>query len=279
MTLERLLQIDRRVIFALMALAVAIPLITGITFDPGQTPPTKAIYDYIQDMKPGSVLVIVFDYGPASMPELDPMAAALIRHGLTRGLRVVGLTLDIQGAVLGDDVLNRVGRGMGKESGVDYVNLGYQPGYTAVILGMGEDIGKVFQTDFAGRPYGELRITKGLRTFKDIGLIIDLASSNTPTTWIAQAHERYDVTVATGVTAVMATDYYPYLQTNQLIGLLNGMKGAAEYEKLVNHPGLGMRGMVAQSISQFLIIALVIFGNIVYFISRRRQRRLAGTGG
>jgi len=174
MTLERLLQIDRRVIFALMALAVAIPLITGITFDPGQTPPTKAIYDYIQDMKPGSVLVIVFDYGPASMPELDPMAAALIRHGLTRGLRVVGLTLDIQGAVLGDDVLNRVGRGMGKESGVDYVNLGYQPGYTAVILGMGEDIGKVFQTDFAGRPYGELRITKGLRTFKDIGLIIDL---------------------------------------------------------------------------------------------------------
>ncbi len=114
---------------------------------------------------------------------------------------------------------------------------------------------------------------------KDIGLILDLASSSTPIVWIAQAHERYGVPVAAGVTAVMATDYYPFLQTKELIGLLNGMKGAAEYEKLVNHPGYGMGGMVAQSVSQFLIIALVIFGNIVYFISRRRQRRLAGTGG
>jgi hypothetical protein len=40
--------------------------------------------------------------------------------------------------------------------------------------------------------------------------------------------------VAVGVTAVMAADMYPYLQSGQLIGMLSGLKGAAEYEKLVD---------------------------------------------
>ncbi len=71
----------------------------------------------------------------------------------------------------------------------------------------------------------------------------------------------------------MAQDYYPYLQSRQLIGLLNGMKGAAEYEKLVGAPGDGMRGMAAQSGGQFLIIGLVIFGNIIFIITRRKSRQ------
>jgi len=40
--------------------------------------------------------------------------------------------------------------------------------------------------------------------------------------------------VAVGVTAVMAADLYPYLQSGQLVGMLAGLKGAAEYEKLVD---------------------------------------------
>jgi len=145
---------------------------------------------------------------------------------------------------------------------------------------MGSNVAKAFPNDFAGRPYAELPVTKGVRNYKDIALVIDLASSNTPTAWILQAHQRFDANVAAGVTAVMATDYYPYLQSKQLVGLLNGLKGAAEYERLAGYPGTGMKGMLAQSIAQFVIIVFVIFANVVYFISRRQARRApTATGG
>jgi hypothetical protein len=273
MTLDKLLHLDRRIIFALIAVAVGVPLASGARIDPGRNPRSEDVYKHIEQLEPGSVVVIAFDYGPSSMPELQPMAVAITRHALQRNLRVVGLTLDAAGPILAESVLNRVGRETGKRDGVDYVNLGFNPGYTAVIVGMGTDIGEQYRTDFKGRAYGSLEVTRGLRNYDDIGLVVDLASSNTPGAWVQFAHLRYGAKVAAGVTAVMAQDYYPYLQSKQLIGLLNGMKGAAEYEKLVNAPGDGMGGMVAQSYSQLLIILLVAFGNTVYFLHRRRQRR------
>jgi hypothetical protein len=75
--------------------------------------------------------------------------------------------------------------------------------------------------------------------------------------------------MAAGVTAVMAPKQYAYFASGQLDGLLGGMKGAAEYEKLVGKPGLAITGMGAQSIVHFLIIFLVLIGNIGYFVGRR----------
>ncbi len=280
MMLDKLLRIDRRVIFVLIALAVIIPTATGLRMAPDITPRTQTLYDYVQALKPGSVVVIVFDYSPGSSPELNPMGAALVRHALRQNLHVLGMTLDPAGPVLADEILNKAGRELNKKPGVDYDNLGYAPGFDAVILQMGSNVAKAFGTDFAGRPYAELPITKGVRNYNDIAIVIDLASSATPSSWILQAHQRYGANVAAGVTAVMATDYYPYLQSKQLVGLLNGLKGAAEYERLAGYPGSGMQGMLAQSIAQFVIIVFVIFANVVYFISRRQARRApAATGG
>jgi len=273
MALEKLLHMDRRIIFGLMAVAVGLPLAMGWEMQPGENPRTTDLYNYIEGLPADDVIVIVLDYGPASMPELNPMASALTRHALSRDLRVMMLTLNPEAPILADEILREVGDDLGKESGVDYVNLGFKPGYTAVVLGMATDIGEVFGSDFDGRPYGSLEVTRGVRNYNDIALLVDLASSDTPLMWIQFAYIRYQQTVACGVTAVMAQDYYPYLQSRQLIGLLNGMKGAAEYEKLVGAPGDGMRGMAAQSGGQFLIIGLVIFGNIIFIITRRKSRQ------
>ncbi|MFW6157074.1 MAG: hypothetical protein ACOC7J_07125, partial [Armatimonadota bacterium] len=105
--------------------------------------------------------------------------------------------------------------------------------------------------------------------------VIDFAAGNIPFTWIAYAGERYKQDIATGITAVMAPDLYPYLQSGQLVGLINGLKGAAEYELLMElDPAVapGMLGMSAQSIAHLLIIVLVIAGNIAYFASGRHRR-------
>jgi hypothetical protein len=273
MNWDRLLHIDRRIIFVIMAFAVGVPLVVPVTLDAGENPRSKALYEYIEGLDAGDVIIVAFDYGPASMPELNPMAAAVIRHALSRNLRVVTITLIPEGTALAENILTEVGQELDKQAGVDYVNLGYKPGFLAVILGMATGIGNVFKSDVAGTPYQDLPITEGLRTYDDVALIVDLASSDTPLSWVLYAHERYGVALAAGVTAVMAMDYYPYLQSNQLIGLLNGLKGAAEYEKLIDHAGNGTRGMVAQSAAQSFIIITVILVNIVYVLARRQARR------
>ena len=66
----------------------------------------------------------------------------------------------------------------------------------------------------------------------------------------------------------MASDAYPYLNAGQLEGLLGGLSGAAEYEKLIGVPGTATIGMDAQSIAHILIILLIALGNIAYFATR-----------
>jgi hypothetical protein len=64
---------------------------------------------------------------------------------------------------------------------------------------------------------------------------------------------------------------YSFVNAGQMTGLLGGMKGAAEYEKLIGHPDKAMRGMDAQSLAHMAIIFLVIVGNIGFFATRKRK--------
>ncbi len=270
-----MLDFDRRWIFLGIALAVAVPIVTGLTLPLGKpAPPTVAVYDYIESLQPGDVVMFAFDYGPSSMPELHPQALAMVRHALEKKLRVLSVSLNVQGTALANDVLQTVGKQLGAVDGEDYVNLGFKVGGSAVILGMGENILNVYPTTADGRRTADLPIMRGITNYDDIALVIDLAAGNIPGAWLAFAKERYNQDLALGITAVMATDWYPYLQSGQLIGLVNGLKGAAEYEvllKLEGEQAPGMLGMSAQSIAHLLIIVLVVVGNIAYFASGRHR--------
>ena len=108
-------------------------------------------------------------------------------------------------------------------------------------------------------------------------LVIDLAGSSILNSWIVYMGARYHVRLGAGVTAVMAPDFYQFLQTGQLAGQLSGMKGAAEYEQLVVErgyapaKGLASRAMNAISASHLLLIALIVMGNVGYFAARRAK--------
>jgi hypothetical protein len=138
---------------------------------------------------------------------------------------------------------------------------------------MGTDIYQVFPSDYAGRPSRSLPVMAGIRNYEDIALVVDLASSSSPDAWIAYAGARFHEKVATGVTAVMIVDYYPYLQTGQLIGLIGGLKGAAEYEQLIGKPAVATRGMDPQSTAHLAIVVFVLLGNVAYLAMRRAERR------
>jgi hypothetical protein len=51
-----------------------------------------------------------------------------------------------------------------------------------------------------------------------------------------------------------------------------GLRGAAEYEQLINREGGGERAMLAQTTAHLYVIALVLLGNVIYFRSRRKRK-------
>ena len=74
----------------------------------------------------------------------------------------------------------------------------------------------------------------------------------------------------------MAPDLYPFLGSGQLVGLLGGLAGAADYEVLIDHRDEANKSMSPQSVTHLIIVAFVIFGNIAYFAARRGRSQQEG---
>jgi len=269
---EKIGSFDRRYIFLLIALTVIIPLLLPIGMPITITNEVKSVYDYIDALPPGSTILVAMDFDPASLAELYPMTLAVLRHAYTKKVRVVGMTLWITGASLGDMVMKEAAQGIA-EVDKDYTYLGFIPSGAAAIMRMGEDISSVFNADYNGKPISQIPAMKGIKNFKDISLIVDLAAGSTPEAWIVYAGTPHKVPIAAGVTAVSAVGYYPYLNARQLIGLIGGMKGAAEYEKLVQARGTASAGMDSQSMTHIAIILLIIIANVSYFVIRRKNKK------
>lgn len=276
---ERLLLLDRRYIFILVAISVVVPLLFPLGLPTHVTQRTRDLFTEIENTPVESKAVLLtFDFDPSTYPELYPMSLAILRHCFKKDVRVLLMSLYPQGVGMAqlalEDVLDEFPN---KKSGVDYVFLGYRPGFLAVILGLGESIQEVFSNDYYGNDINELSMMAEIHNYDDIEIVVCMTGSAIYQSWVTFAHTRYHVKIGVGSTAVMVTEMYPWLQTEQVVGMLGGLKGAAEYEELLTRKKytLAVRtatiGMDAQSVVHILMIALVIIGNILYFALRRRS--------
>ncbi|RKX25645.1 MAG: hypothetical protein DRP45_05450 [Candidatus Zixiibacteriota bacterium] len=271
-------EVDRRVIFLFIFLSVAAPVIFRITFQEKATPVVEALFDRIENLPPGSNVLLSFDFDPAMAPEVQPMANAISRHCLNNGYNVVFMSLWATGQSLMTTTLSRVILPEFPElvDGVDYINIGYKAGNEGVLNVIVSDFRKMFPTDVNSVPLDSTEIFKDIKSCADLDLIIALGGGRPgPKEWVLFVGDPADVPVGVGVAAVVAPQLYPYYP-QQIVGILGGVKGAAEYEQeLTSHherfadmdtPGIDMMG--PQTLAHVVIMAFIVIGNIVYFRSR-----------
>ncbi len=111
--LERMMSIDRRWIFLLVAVGTILPILFPIGFKVSITPPVRSLFDRIEAMQPGDVVLLSYDYGPSTAPENDPMADAVLRHCFSKKIKVVILALyPIGGITMADQSIARVTAGL-----------------------------------------------------------------------------------------------------------------------------------------------------------------------
>ena len=96
--------------------------------------------------------------------------------------------------------------------------------------------------------------------------------------WVQFASTPYSIKTVSGCTGVQAPIMLPYIP-KQLIGVLAGIKAAAEYEQalITGYPDLdredakeGLRRMGPQVVAHVLMIFLVIAGNVIFYMERKR---------
>ncbi|MBC8384900.1 MAG: hypothetical protein H8E57_05230 [Candidatus Cloacimonetes bacterium] len=236
---ERMQALDRRYIYLVVALAIIIPLLIPFNSRTYTTTHVENVYKMIDSFagKKDKAILMCFDHNASTMAELYPMEVAILRHCFERNIKVFTLCFMPSASPLVDYAINNTKEEFPNiQSGVDYCNFGYKPAglFLPIVLGMGDDIAEAVDTDSEGRKVSNLEIMEDIRNYDDMNLVVDFAASSAVLSWVYYARVRFGANIAAGITAVMAADNYPYLQTGQLVGMLSGLKGAAEYEKLVD---------------------------------------------
>ena len=161
--LSKLGSIDRRVIFLLVGLSVLLPLLYPLNIPITITNHSRQVFEAIESLDSGSKILISFEYGPSTKPEIHPMAIALLRQLFSKDHQVYGMALWPDGLFMSNEAFSQVAENeFHLKYGVDYVNLGFKPGNEAVVKGVASDLRKMYPADTKGNSLDKLPIMKGI---------------------------------------------------------------------------------------------------------------------
>ncbi|MBP5469438.1 MAG: hypothetical protein J6Z11_09355 [Candidatus Riflebacteria bacterium] len=299
----KLKDLDRRWVYLVVALSVILPMIFKFELPifPGKA--VMGIYDKIESLPEGSRVFLSFDFDPAAEPELGPGAIAIFVHMFRRNIKpVIGANWPV-GSELAEQCLTKAKEihlqtydrcsAEGKlsknskripEKGVDYVNLGYKPGGIIHVKTLCADFMAPYPQDREGNPTSSMPIfkTNGKRfSMNDIELIISYTAGTNGIEAFISVEGDHKRPMAAGCTSVNIPRFTTYLQTGQLVGMVGGLPGAAEYETLVGDYGKdtkgkeikaeGRAGMSPQAIAHLFIMIFIILGNLAFIAENRKM--------
>ncbi len=284
---DRMMSFDRRWVFLLLAVVCVITYVIDFQVPIRVENEVRTIHEFIDTLKPDEIVFIAIDYDPNALAELHPMCYALMEHCFRKKLKVIITALSQNGPGMAEQAILNISDSLkldreyngilykGREirNGIDYAFLGYKPYFALVILGMGQNFRLPYPTDYYGTPLDSIPMMQGVQNYDQVACVIDLSAGNITDAWIAYGQGRFYFPLALGLTGVMGADYYPYLNSKQVFGLMAGLYGAAQYEELADNPGLAKDGMRIQVYAHLVIIFFILIGNIGYFVSRREKKR------
>lgn len=281
---DKLQNIDRRILYLLIAAVITVPLLMR----PGQHPSKEMVFKEVRnayktiDSVPKDKIVLISAYwGPGTIAENAPQMEVLMRHMFKKGIKFAVASWDQAGNELTYQIGEKLAKELGKKYGKDWVHLGYRVLYPpqVVIRGMALNFPKVMEYDRFQTPLSKIPAVAGVKDYKDIGAVVEITPSGTVELWIAYFTGPYNVPLVFCPTAVMAAEAYPFLDSGQIKGMLNGVIGAVQYETLlgmVNEKTDAAATSWALSAALVFIILLIIVGNLAYVMNKRAGSRRQG---
>lgn len=267
--------INRRWIYIIVGFSVMIPLISPINIPIQTSSHSQTVYDALNSLERGSKILLSFEYGPSTKPEIHPMSIGILRLLIEKEHKIYGMALWPDGLFMSQEAFKQVAENeFNLIYGKDYVNLGFKPGNEAVVKGVASNIRKLFPVDTKGNKVDELEMMNGIQNIKDFDFVFSLSAGFPGAKeWLQFATDPNEIPLSTGCTSIQVTEVLPYVESGQVKGILAGMPGAAEFEKLIDVPGTATGLMAAQSFAHVVIILFIIIGNITYYLTRKKGQK------
>ncbi len=271
---DKMMSIDKRIIFAIVFIIVAFGLLNpiGIPIEVGRQ--AQRHYDFMESLPDGGILWVDPALSPGSIPELGPMMTATFHHAFRKDMRIVSFNMHWElGPALIQGIFEEVGPMYGKEYGVDFVNLGWQAGGAPVRLqGAVSNIAEVNPVCFQGRPISEHPLMSEVPRLgpEFVDHIVVFPSGNPGTEdYLAYVVEPTGVTISEGSLQMSIANALPFLDAGQYQSIIPGSRGAAEYELLLGEPGSAIAVQDVLSLAAVFITLLLIVGNVGHYMARK----------
>lgn len=267
---NKLQNIDRRVIYVILLVVLVVPLLKPIGIPLSVNETTRTIYNIIEGLNPETdVVLLSFDYSPGGSPDVHPQAVVIVEHLMRRGIKWVGVSFWDAGPMYAEQIMTKY-EAQGAVYGVDFVNLGYMAGQETAIKNFGDNPKGAFERDFRGNRVADIPVMAGINAITDFAYTIDFVSGNPGfQEWVRQVQGPHGIKYGVGIVTVSVPQVIPFIQSGQVQGLLQGLRGAAEYEVLIGAPGAGAAKMDAQSMGHMVIILFILVGNIAFFLDKK----------
>lgn len=275
-------RIDRRIIYAGLFIFTLIPLLAGLDLPIYVTPPVVSFHESIEALPQDKIVFISSNWDAGTYAESEPQIIAIFRQLLRRRMRFVIFSVGYPNSPqLAQNALNTAiaaefpGRAPTEYPvyGTDYINAGFKVRNSPWVRSLVRDPAAALGADWKGKDVKTFPIFQGLNSMpEDVSMLIDVTGSATTPLWISLVRPE-GVLISLACTAVMAPEQYPFLATGQLSGMLTGMRGAAEYEKLLGYEGRAMRMMGGQSFAHLYMFILFGLGNVAIIRGWMARRR------
>jgi hypothetical protein len=273
--LEKLGKLPRELVLALILIAMIIPTLNplGLPIMTGQM--ARDWYNTVDALPEGSVVLFDIGYGSGGYPSLGPANIAIFHQFFEKGLKVVIMATALEGSMMYPLIMEGVKpeQNYGAVYGEDYVFLGYIAGVQTAMAGILGDLHAMVSAEYTGTPISQIPLLQEVQGADDIDLVGYLTTAGgTSEGWVYQAYSAYNKDTVGGFLSMMTTSMKPYYDTGQLLGVIDGVKGAADMEYLTKHPGDAIQSSDVLSFTQTLVVIFVIIGNIAYWGSKGSRK-------
>lgn len=274
--LYKIVNLSRPVIYLAITIGILIPRIRPIGIPIAISDTTRSYYNFINGLKPGDILWLDSHFALPAAVECVPQMNATAYHAHSRGVKILLTAMSAEGKPFAENTLQALLQ-QGAKYGEDVVYLGFLAGEEATISSMLRDLHKTVPNDYLGKPLSAYPLTARIKSGSEIRAAASVtSSSDTPDIWTRQIKPFPNLAFLNLSNSTNWPKVQPYIATGQIKAGLNGSRGAAEYELLLNRKGQAVSSMDATSIAYLVFIGYIICGNLAHYL---KPKDVAGQRG
>jgi hypothetical protein len=248
----------------------------------------SALNKLVNELPVNAPVLVAVEYEAGLQGELSVVALPVLRHLMARQTRLVLISTNPIGPLLGEDLLSRANLNqLTFKPGLQQANLGYLLGGSTALkqlaspagAGLPQPLVKAIPVPWSTAGSADWKANKalaGLNQMADFKLILVLTDNpETGRAWVEQVQPEINNRVPLVVisSAQAAPLLRPYQASGQVQALISGLSGGAAYEQVRQNPGEGTAYWNAYQAGILAAVLFILMGGVVSLISNLTHRK------